>query len=74
MKRNELRTVVVLALLLLNVPLYALPTHHRKIDAEAGDGTAWQPEWMKALPDSLPVCKVSIPVRTTAAVSKEGTG
>lgn len=61
MKRNELRAVVVLALLLLNVPLYALPTHHREIDAGAGGGTAWQPEWMKALPDSLPVCKVSIP-------------
>lgn len=63
MRRNGLRTVVVLVLtiFLLNVPVYATTSRLQKTCAEMEDEAALQPEWMKILHDTLPICKISIP-------------
>ena len=63
MKRNGLRTVVVLALtiFLLNAPVCATASRLRDTCAEARDEVALRPEWMRILHDTLPICKISIP-------------
>ena len=63
MKRNGLRTVVVLALtiFLLNAPVCATAPRLQDTCAEAGDEAALRPEWMRILHDTLPICKISIP-------------
>lgn len=63
MKRNGLRTVVVLALtiFLLNAPVCATASRLQDTCAEARDEVALRPEWMRILHDTLPICKISIP-------------
>lgn len=63
MKRNRLRTVVVLALtiFLLNAPVCATASRLQDTCAEARDEVALRPEWMRILHDTLPICKISIP-------------
>ena len=68
MKRNGLRTVVVLALtiFLLNAPVCATASRLQDTCAEARDEVALRPEWMRILHDTLFL------VHTIAVVSKEG--
>ena len=63
MKRNGLRAVVALALtiFLLNAPVCATTSGLQDTCAEAGGETVLQPEWMRILHDTLPICKISIP-------------
>ena len=63
MKRNGLRTVVVLALtiFLLNAPVCATAFRLQDTCAEARDEVALRLEWMRILHDTLPICKISIP-------------
>lgn len=60
MKRNGLRTVVVLALtiFLLNAPVCATAFRLQDTCAEARDEVALRLEWMRILHDTLPICKI----------------
>ena len=73
MKRNGLRTVVVLALtiFLLNAPVCATASRLRDTCAEARDEVALRPEWMRILHDTLPICKISIPGSHDSGSMKE---
>lgn len=74
MKRNGLRTVVVLALtiFLLNAPVCATASRLQDTCAEARDEVALRPEWMRILLIRFLYVRFLFLVHTIAVVSKEG--
>lgn len=76
MKQNRCQAVGLLSffLLLLCVSGYAMTARFHQAPAKSKKKVEWHPEWMKALPDTLPVCKISIPGSHDSGSIKGGNG
>ncbi len=72
MERKFLRTVGVLALVISLFSFTACAGKHKAVVGMQESSVVLQSEWMKGLPDTLPVCKISIPGTHDSGTTKGG--